>query len=76
MADTGRLIEMGVGLFLFLYVVGAMVPAALTAAINGSTTGSVSNVWGTSITSLWGILGIFIVVAVVLLVYSHVKGSS
>ena len=63
-----NLIEIGVGLVLFLYVMAALVPNALTQVVNGCSTA-----WGTSTQTLWGILPIFIVIAVVLLVYSFVK---
>lgn len=75
MAETGKLIGMAVTLVLFVYVVAALVPAAMNSIVNATATSAgVSGVWGSSIVSLWGILGIFIVVAIVLLIWGFVKG--
>jgi hypothetical protein len=72
--ETSRLIEMGVGLVLFVYVISALVPNALSSilAVNGSSSSSYA-FWGSSVMSLWGILGIFIIIAIVMMVYGFVK---
>lgn len=66
-----KIIGTAVGLVLFVYVIAATVPAALTTITSVNSTGY-SN-WGSSILSLWGILGIFIVISIVLMIYSTVK---
>ena len=64
-----NLIEVGVGLVLFLYVTAAMVPSAITTWGCGSYQGPGI----ASVSSLWGLGPIFFVIAVVLLVYSFVS---
>ena len=70
--ETGHLIEAGVGLVLFVYVIAALVPNALTTIMSVNST-STYGFWGSSMMSLWGILGIFIVISIVLMVYGFVK---
>ena len=70
--QSNHLIEAGVGLVLFIYVVSAMVPSALTSIMNVNSTSGYSH-WGSSILSLWGVMGIFVVITIVMLVYSFVK---
>ena len=63
-----NLIEVGVGLVLFVYVIAAIVPGAMTQVVNGCSTA-----WSSSVQALWGLLPIFIVIAIILLIYSFVK---
>lgn len=73
-ATSTKLIGMAVTLVLFIYVVAALVPPAMNQVVNATgTAAGVSGVWGASIVSLWGILGIFIIVAIVLLIFGIVK---
>ena len=70
--ETGNIIEMGVGLVLFVYVVAAVAPGAINSIMVSNSTNY--SFWGSSVLSLWGIMGIFSVVAIVLMIYGFVKG--
>jgi hypothetical protein len=72
--EAAQTIETIIGLFLFLYVMGAMLPSAITSVVNASNSSTPAyTLWGSSILSLWGILSIFIVIAVVIMIFGFVK---
>ena len=68
MAISKGMIEAGIGMVLFIYIVAAIVPGAMTSVVNGCSTA-----WSSSVQALWGLLPIFIVIALILLVYKWVK---
>ena len=63
-----------IGLVLALYVATATLPNAISTmtAINASSA-SGYGFWGTSVTSLWALIPLFAVIALLLLVYNHIK---
>ena len=71
MPGTARLIEAGVGMVLFVYVAAALIPGAMNAIVNVNSTTNPN--WGTSNLALWGIVGIFVIIAVIFMVYAFAK---
>ena len=65
-----NLIEIGIGLTLFVYVMAAVLPGAITEVGCGTYQGPGI----AKVSSLWGLIPIFIVIAVILLLYTYVKG--
>ena len=67
-------IEAVIGLVLFVYVAAATLPGAIStvAAINASSS-SGYGFWGSSVNALWGLLPLFVVIALIIMVYKHVK---
>ena len=63
-----NLITAGVMMVLFIYIMAAMVPSALTSIVNGC-----SSLWTSDVKTLWGIIPIFIVIALIFFIYSFVK---
>ena len=63
-----------IGLVLALYVAVATLPGAISTmtAINASTS-SGYGFWGTSVTSLWALIPLFAVIALILLVYKQIR---
>ena len=63
-----------IGLVLFIYVAVATLPGAIStvAAINASSS-SGYGFWGTSVTSLWGLIPLFVVIGLILMIYKHVN---
>ena len=64
-----NLIEVGVGMVLFLYVAAAMLPSAITTWGCGTYQGPGL----ASVSTLWGLGPIFFVIAIILLVYTFVN---
>ena len=76
MASTANMIEAAVGLVLFVYVMAALIPGAMNSIVNVNATavGAQNNsLWGSAPVALWGILGIFIVIAVLFMIYAFAK---
>ena len=69
-----QVIEAIIGLVLFVYVLAALLPGAITTmqSINGSAAAGYS-FWGSSVLALWSILGLFVVIAALLMIYKFVK---
>ena len=70
--QSKQMIEAGIGLVLFIYVLAAIVPGAVTSVVAVNSTMGYG-FWGTSLLSLWGIIPIFIIIAILLMVYKFVK---
>ena len=76
MASTTTLIEAAVGLVLFVYVMAALIPGAVSTLvnINSSAVGAQNNsLWGAAPVALWGIIGIFVIIAVLFMIYAFAK---
>lgn len=72
--QTKSLIEAGIAMVLAVYVAAALVPGAITSMVNvTNTTAALTGVWGSSITSLWNIMPLMVVIALVLMIYKFVK---
>ena len=63
-----------IGLVLALYVATAMLPGAISTmtAINASSS-SGYGFWGSTVTSLWGLVPLFAMIALVMIVYKFVS---
>lgn len=65
------LIEIGIGLVLFVYLLGAVMPGAITSVSCQSGYGA--GLSASAVSSLYGLIPIFVIIAAVLIVYSHIK---
>ena len=69
MAISKGMIEFGIGMVLFVYVMAATLPGAITSIGCGTYQGPGL----AAVASLWALIPIFIVIAAILLVYKYVK---
>lgn len=67
-------IEAIIGLVLGIYVAAALLPNAISTTVNVSNSSMPAyTLWGSSVVSLWNLLPLFIVIALILLVYKYIK---
>ena len=71
---AGHMIEAGIALVLSIYVVAALIPNAITTAVNATNSSTPAyTLWGSSVLSLWNLIPLFVVIAIILLLYRYVK---
>ena len=74
MASSKQMIEAGIALVLSVYVIAALIPNAITTAVNATNSSTPAyTLWGSSVLSLWNLIPLFVIIAIILLVYKHIK---
>ena len=62
-----------IGLVLALYVAASILPNAITASVNATNSSTPAyTLWNSSVLSLWNLIPLFSMIAVILLVYKYI----
>ena len=63
-----------IGLVLALYVAAGLMPQAITATVNATNSSTPAyTLWSSSVLSLWNLIPLFSMIAIVLLVYNFIR---
>ena len=66
-----------IGLVLALYVAAGLMPNAITAAVNATNSSTPAyTLWNSSVLSLWNLIPLFGMIALIMLVYKYVTTKS